>query len=219
MKEIVVFGSAEIAQLAYFYFEKEGTRKVKAFVVDDAYKKDDKFCNLPLVATSQVKALYPPERYGAFVALSYAGMNSVRAQKCADMKALGYRLESYVSPHCTNFASEIGENCFILEDNTLQPFCKIGNNVTLWSGNHIGHHSTIGNNVFITSHVVVSGGVVIGNNSFVGVNCTLRDHITLGEACMIGAGCLLIKDVAPRAVYRAPKAEALEITSDQIKKI
>ena len=50
-----------------------------------------------------------------------------------------------------------GDNCFILEDNTVQPFVTIGNNVTLWSGNHIGHDSVIEDDCFISSHVVVSG--------------------------------------------------------------
>jgi acyl-[acyl carrier protein]--UDP-N-acetylglucosamine O-acyltransferase len=34
---------------------------------------------------------------------------------------------------------ELKENCFILEDNTIQPHAQIGANVTLWSGNHVGH--------------------------------------------------------------------------------
>jgi SAM-dependent methyltransferase len=59
------------------------------------------------------------------------------------MKAQGYELASYISPKCTNYAKSIGNNCFIFEDNTLQPFVTIGNDVTLWSGNHIGHHSTV----------------------------------------------------------------------------
>ena len=52
---------------------------------------------------------------------------------------------------------EIGENCFIFEDNTIQPFVKIGDDVVLWSGNHIGHHAEIGDHCFISSHVVISG--------------------------------------------------------------
>ncbi|WP_245213936.1 hypothetical protein [Rhodoferax sp. AJA081-3] len=64
--------------------------------------------------------------------------------------------------------NEIGENCFILEDNTLQPFTKIGNNVILWSGNHIGHHGEIHDHVTFTSHVVMSGHCSIGPYSFLG---------------------------------------------------
>jgi NDP-sugar pyrophosphorylase family protein len=48
----------------------------------------------------------------------------------------------------------LGENCLVLEDNTIQPFASIGRNVTLWSGNHIGHHAQIRDHCFIASHVV-----------------------------------------------------------------
>ena len=100
-----------------------------------------------------------------FVALSYAKLNAVRKEKYLAAKALGYRLASYVSPRATVLNDgRIGDNCFILEDNTIQPFVTIGNNVTLWSGNHIGHHSTIRDHCFIASHVVVSGGVEIGES-------------------------------------------------------
>ncbi len=63
---------------------------------------------------------------------------------------------SYVSSKATVFpGAPIGDNCFILEDNTIQPFTSIGNNVVLWSGNHIGHHSVIKDHVSFTSHVVL----------------------------------------------------------------
>ena len=51
----------------------------------------------------------------------------------------------------------MGDNCFIFEDNTVQPFVTLGNNLVLWSGNHIGHHSTLRDHCFISSHVVISG--------------------------------------------------------------
>ena len=115
-----------------------------------------------------------------FVAISYAKMNAVRAEKYASMKAAGYRLVSYVSSRCSYLSlTPPGDNCFILEDNTVQPFVTIGNNVTLWSGNHIGHDATIEDHCFITSHVVVSGYVRVGTRSFIGVNATLRNSITI----------------------------------------
>jgi UDP-3-O-[3-hydroxymyristoyl] glucosamine N-acyltransferase len=86
------------------------------------------------------------------------------------------------------------ENCFILEDNTIQPFASIGDNVTLWSGNHIGNHAIIENDVFMASQVVVSDGVRIGQGSFVGVNVTIRDHVSIGKQCIFGAVALVLKD-------------------------
>ena len=63
-------------------------------------------------------------------------------EKYDDAIRRGYTLISYVSSKATTFPGfTCGDNCFILEDNTIQPFVTIGNNVVMWSGNHIGHHT------------------------------------------------------------------------------
>lgn len=133
---------------------------------------------MPVVAFEDVAKNYPPDSYDFFVALSYSKLNAVRKEKFLAAKEMGYKLVSFISSRATVLnEGRIGENCFIFEDNTIQPFVTIGNNVTLWSGNHIGHHSVIQDHTFIASHVVISGGVEIGEQCFVGVNATLRDHI------------------------------------------
>lgn len=207
---IIVFGAGEIAELAAFYFTHDSPYEVAAFTVDQAFLKGAEFTGRPVVAFETVAEAYPPDHFGIFVAVSYAKLNGLRADKLAVARAKGYRAVSYLSSRATVFPGfEPRENCFILEDNTIQPFARIGENVTLWSGNHIGHHSVIEDDVFLASHVVVSGGVTIGRGSFVGVNVTLRDHITVGERCVLGAGALVLEDqpdfsvVAPRGSERA----------------
>jgi sugar O-acyltransferase (sialic acid O-acetyltransferase NeuD family) len=210
-REIVIFGAGEIAELADFYFTQDSDFAVAGFTVDEAYLKQPEFCGRPVVPFERVGQVFPPDRYGLFVAVSYAGINGLRAAKAAAARSQGYSLASYVSSRATVFPGlEVKENCFILEDNTIQPFAQIGANVTLWSGNHIGHHSIVEDDVFIASHVVVSGGVKIGQGSFIGVNVTLRDHVTIGKKCVIGAGALVLEDqpdfsvVAPRGTERSP---------------
>jgi sugar O-acyltransferase (sialic acid O-acetyltransferase NeuD family) len=211
MKEIVVFGAGEIAALADFYFTHDSPRRVAAFTVDAAFVKANTFLDRPLVPFEEVATHYPPDEFDLFVAVSYAKLNAVRISKVATARALGYQLASYVSNRATVFTDLThGDNCFILENNVIQPFARIGANVTLWSGNHIGHHSTIEDNVFMASHVVVSGGVRVGEASFVGVNVTLRDHVSVGARCVLGAGALVLEDlpdgsvVAPRGTEISP---------------
>ena len=192
-QQIIVFGTGEIAELADFYFSHDSEFEVAGFTVDSAFLKQTELRGRPVVAFEQVVEKFSPERYGIFVAISYAKINAVRAEKLAAARANGYRIATYLSSRATTFAGfEAKENCFILEDNTIQPFASIGANVTLWSGNHIGHHSIIEDDVFLASHVVVSGGVRIGQGSFVGVNVTIRDHVTIGKKCVLGAGALVM---------------------------
>ena len=217
---LVIFGAGEIAQLAHFYFSTDSTYEVVAFTVDRAFITSAEFCGLPVVPFENLVSQYTPDTHELFIALSYARLNEVRKEKYLAAKALGYRLATYVSSHATVLNDKrIGENCFILEDNTIQPFATIGNNVILWSGNHIGHHSTIRDHCFIASHVVVSGGVEIDESCFIGVNATLRDHIKVGKKCVVGAGTLLSADTAPESVYMGQATECSKVPSSRLRKI
>lgn len=219
-KPLVIFGSGDIAQLAHFYFTTDSHYQVVAFTVDSAYLTDATFCGLPVVPFEGIAAHFPPDEYELFIALSYSKLNALRKEKFLTAKAMGYRLSSFISSRATVLNDgRIGENCFIFEDNTIQPFVTIGCNVTLWSGNHIGHHSTIKDHCFIASHVVVSGGVEIGEQCFIGVNATLRDHIKVGEKCVIGAGALLLADAEPEGLYIGAATERSKVPSTRLRKI
>lgn len=217
MADLVVFGLGDIARLAHFYFSTDSTHRVVAFTVDAAYKTADEFQGLPVVPFEDVERAFPPSTHQMFVALSYAQMNALRARKYDEAKAKGYTLASYVSSRCSYISQHLpGDNCFILEDNTVQPFVRIGSNVTLWSGNHIGHDAVVGDHCFISSHVVVSGHVTIGTHCFLGVNATLRNGITIGERSLIGAGALIMKNTSPGSVWVPERTAKFAKTSDQV---
>ena len=219
-KKLVIFGLGSIGQLAHYYFEHDTDYQVAAFTVDAAYLTESEFCGLPVVSFEHVVERFPPADFDFFVAVSYARLNELRKEKYLTAKALGYHLPSYVSSHATVLNQrQIGENCFILEDNTIQPFVKIGDNVVLWSGNHIGHHSTIQNHCFLASHIVVSGGVTIEESCFIGVNATLRDHITIGRKCVLGAGTLMLGDSEPEGLYTTTASDRARIPSTKLKRI
>ncbi|HEY2433344.1 MAG TPA: acetyltransferase [Vicinamibacterales bacterium] len=217
MSDVVIFGAGDIARLAHFYFTHDSDRKVAAFAVDAEFRSADSFLDLPLVAVDDLPRLFPPGRVDAFVALSYAGMNALRRAKFEMVRRLGYACATYVSSRCSYLAKDPpGANCFILEDNTVQPFVRIGDNVTLWSGNHIGHDSTIGDHCFISSHVVISGHVTIGEACFIGVNATLRNSIRIADRTLIGAGAVIMKDTEPDSAYLGTRAQKFPKRSDQI---
>lgn len=218
--KLVIFGSGDIAQLAHFYFSTDSTYEVVAFTVDNDYIDETVFCGLPVVPFETVNNQYPVDSHHLFIALSYSKLNAVRKEKYLAARHLGYTLASYISSHATVLnEGRIGDNCFILEDNTIQPFVTIGNNVTLWSGNHIGHHSTVQDHTFIASHVVISGGVNIGEQCFIGVNATLRDHIKIEEKCVVGAGTLLLSDAEPEGVYIGTATERSRVPSSKLRKL
>jgi sugar O-acyltransferase (sialic acid O-acetyltransferase NeuD family) len=213
MKKLVVFGLTDVAELALYYFSNDSDYDANYVPTDRHFK------GLPVVAFEEVTHFYPPSRYAFFVALGYSKLNAIRKEKYLAAKALGYELVSYVSSRASVLTTDIGQNCFILEDNTIQPFVRIGDNVTMWSGNHVGHHSRIANHCFLASHVVVSGRVMIGESCFLGVNATVRDHVVIGERCIIGAGALLLADVAAEGVYVGTATERSRVPSMRVRSI
>lgn len=193
MAKIIIFGLLDTAELAHFYLEKDSEHQVVAFTVTKDYLEKSTFKGLPVVAFEDLTSKYPMNEYQLFAPMTGKKMNKLREEIYKKGKAMGYSFISYISSRATTFNNEIGENCFILEDNTIQPFTKIGNNVVMWSGNHIGHHSIIKDHVFFTSHVVMSGHCIIEPNCFFGVNATIRDYSHISQGTLLSMGANLTK--------------------------
>lgn len=216
MARLVLFGAGDIARLSLYYFRHDSEHEVVAFTVDKEFRQAEEFLGLPLVEFSQISDLYPPDEFEMFVALSYTQMNRLRAARYERARELGYRLASYVSSRCSFLTDQpVGDNCLILEDNTIQPMARIGNDVTLWSGNHIGHDSVIEDHCFIASHVVISGYVRVREYCFIGVNATLRNSITIAPRTLIGAGAVITSDTVEGGVYVPQRTVLLDKRSHE----
>jgi sugar O-acyltransferase (sialic acid O-acetyltransferase NeuD family) len=213
---VVIFGVGQIADVARVYVEQAGHRVV-AFTIDEAFITSDTHDGLPVLNWSALEAVAPPDAVHLFCPISYRQVNKLRKTKYLEGKARGYRFISFVHRSCENNAQSIGENCFILENNVLQPYSRIGDNVILWSGNHIGHHSTIGDHCFLASHAVVSGGVTIGARCFIGVNATIADNRALGEGVVVGAGALVLSDVPDEGVVAARATDISRVPSSRLR--
>jgi sugar O-acyltransferase (sialic acid O-acetyltransferase NeuD family) len=210
-KKLIIIGLSNNAKLAAYYFENDSEYTVVGFAVSTAYKTDEIFYDLPVFELERLEYNYPPSNFDVFVAIGYKGMNKIREFLYNLVKNKGYFLPNYISSKCTFLTEEIiGDNNFILEDNTIQPFVKIGSNNVLWSGNHIGHDVEIGNHNFIASHVVISGFTRIKNNCFIGVNATIRDGIELANKTLVAAAAVIMKNTKEEEVHLAPKSVLID---------
>lgn len=213
-KPLVIIGNGEIAEMAFEYFDADSDREVAAFSIGAEYIESPTMRDRPVVALDGLTAAYPPDAFDAFVAIGDGQLNRLRRAHVDGVKAMGYRLASYVSSHAFVWRNvEIGENCFILEDNVLQPFTRVGANVTLWSGNHIGHRTVIEDDVFVASHVVVSGFCRIGARSFVGVNVSLAAHVEIAADNFLAMGAAVTKSTEPDGVYMGMPAARRDISA------
>lgn len=213
MKKLIVVGAGELAEIANEYFTYDSDYRIEAFSVDKQYLPESgTFCEKPIVDFNEIEKQYPPNEFEMFVAIPSSGLNRLRTRMYLEGKQKGYKFATYISSKAFVWRNAvIGENCFIFEDNTIQPFVKIGNNCILWSGNHIGHRTEIHDNCFLTSHVVVSGYCDIGSGSFLGVNSTFNDFTGVAENCIVGSGSLITKKFTDKeSLYMGSPAKKIE---------
>lgn len=218
MAKVIIFGVQDFAQLAKFYLQHDSEHEVVAFSVHEQYLPEKlTFEGLPVIPFEKVENAYAPSEFKFFAPMSPSRMNRLRESVYQQIKKKGYKMISYVSSKATIFQGvPVGDNCFILEDNTLQPFTSIGNDVVLWSGNHIGHHSIIKDHVSFTSHVVLSGHCVVEPFSFFGVNATIRDRIHIAEGSFIAMAAAVTRDTEPWGVYKGNPATKGNTRSDAL---
>jgi sugar O-acyltransferase (sialic acid O-acetyltransferase NeuD family) len=219
---IVVVGTGSMGQVVSEYFSAPGSPyEVVAFAATKEFISAPEYLGRPLIDFAEMAGgPYSPSAVKLFVAIGYIKLNRTRARFYREAKAKGYELVTYVHPSVQLWPSnQIGDNVFIFEDNTIQPFVTIGADTILWSGNHIGHHSRIGSHCFVSSHVVVSGHCDVGDFTFIGVNSTLRDGISLGAGCFLGAGTLIAKSAPADSLFVPAATEPHKVSASRFLKI
>jgi sugar O-acyltransferase (sialic acid O-acetyltransferase NeuD family) len=219
MAKVIIFGIKDFAELAHFYLTHDSEHEVVAFSVNQEYLPEETiFHGLPILPFENIETNLSPSEYHFFAPMSPQKMNRLRESIYNQIKAKDYQFVNYISSKATVFPRQIiGDNCFILEDNTIQPYTSIGNNVIMWSGNHIGHHSVIKDHVMFTSHVVLSGHCIVESHCFFGVNSTLKDGLTIAEGTFLAMGGVLTKNTEAWSVYKGHPAEKTNIPSTKIR--
>jgi len=208
--KLIIIGNGETGEIAYEYFTQDTNFEVVAFSAEKKYMKNKTLFGLPVVPLEELEKTFNPDDYWVFVAVSFTGLNRVRAQLLEMARLKGYRPTSYISPKA--FIGKdvlIGENCFIFENVTIQRAAKICDNVTIWTGSSVAHRTVIGANCFIASQVAISGFCCIGENCFLGVNSCIIDNVKIAKDAVIGAGAVVIADTEPRKIYVGNPAKPL----------
>jgi sugar O-acyltransferase (sialic acid O-acetyltransferase NeuD family) len=214
MSRIVLFGNGRGADVAFRYLTQDSDHEVCGFTVDRKYMRGQTFRNLPVVPFEEVEHEFPPDTYRMFVLLGYQEMNALRERKYLEAKSKGYEFISYI---CSDFFRptdlEVGENCFILDNQSICFDVKIGNNVVMWSSNHIGDLSVIRDHAWISSHVTIAANVTVSENCFLGVGATVSGRVKLGKSSFVGAHALISSNTNPNSVHICPETPPAGVES------
>ncbi len=193
MKKLIIFGNGEMSDISNYYFKKK--RSVDFFCVDDKELNKENFLDKPLISISDLKD-FSTDEYIFFVALAYKKLNKTREKKYNEIKKLGYEFENFI--HDQSYIADnvkIGDNCFILENQTIQTKVELGNNIIIWSSNHIGHGSKIGSHSYLSSQITISGNCKIGERCFFGVNSAVKDNCVIEDDAFIGMGSNITNNI------------------------
>jgi len=212
MKEVVVFGSGNVAKLVHYFLNNDSDYRVKAFTIHSEYIKKSTYLNLPVVSFENITNTYPPNQYDMFVAIGAQERNEHRERIYNEAKAKGYKLISYISSKAQYWPDlKCGDNVFIIQATSIEPFVEIGNNVAL-IGTKIGQNVKIEDNCFIST-ATIGSDVNVAKNAFIGINALINPYIKVGTKAIVGAGSIIVKDVADFAVYTAPAARKRKVES------
>jgi sugar O-acyltransferase (sialic acid O-acetyltransferase NeuD family) len=220
MTQIVIFGNGKIADVVHSSIGDNPDLSIAGFTCDRAHMNGTRFHGLPLVPFEEAETAFPPSRFAMLIAVGYQNLNSLRAERCGQAQAKGYRLASWISPRayvpqdCT-----VGANCFIMEGASLQPYARLGHDVFVWSGAVVGHHATIGDHAWLASNCTISSTANVGAHCFVGVNAAIGHGISIGARSIVGAGAIITHDTAENGVYVVPDTERLRLDSRRFSKI
>lgn len=220
MAKIIIFGTGKGADIATRYFRHDTGHEIVAYTTHAKYITGDQFNGLPVVPFEEVEQKYPPVEYLMFAPLGYDQMNKLRQQVYEEGKQKGYSFATYVHSSVKTIEPlVVGENCFILENQTINLDVKIGNNVTMWSSNQVGDRSVIEDHVWISSEVCISGDVHVKSNSVLAVNCTISNNVVIERENFIGACALIIKSTQPQDVYLVSGTPKAPLNSERFSKM
>ncbi len=214
MSKVVLFGTGRGADVAFRFLQRDSEHEVCGFSTDLKYVACDTFRDLPVVAFENVEQRFPPDQYKFLILLGYQSMNALRAEKYLAAKAKGYSFISYVNSHFYRAEDlDIGENCFILDNQSISLDVKVGNNVVMWSSNHIGDLSSIGDHSWLASHVTVAAEVNVRPHCFLGIGATVGNKLTLGQRTFVGANALVVSSTEENSVHVSSASEAIDLDS------
>jgi sugar O-acyltransferase (sialic acid O-acetyltransferase NeuD family) len=214
MSKVILFGTGRGADVAFRFLRRDSDHEVCGFSTERRYMERDTFHDLPVVAFEDVARRFPPDQYKMLILLGYQRMNGLRAEKYLAAKAKGYEFISYVNSQFYRAEDlQIGENCFILDNQSISLDVKVGNNVVMWSSNHVGDLSTIGDHSWLASHVTVAADVTVRPYCFLGIGATIGNKLTLGQRTLVGANALVASNTEENSVHVAAASDPVDLDS------
>jgi len=214
MIKVILAGNAITANILNDYLAQDNRYQVVGLTVDDDFVNLDGVPGLNCIPLSNISTTYNLENHMIIMAMGYNDINRSRESMFNRLKAMGYRIESYVHPDAKVYTLyPLGEGCVVLPSAVIEPHARLGANSMVWANVTLAHHSSVDDHCWVASGAVISGQAKIKRNSFIGVNATIVNEVIVDEYCIIGAGALITKNTKASSVHLARSGEELRYSS------
>ena len=80
-KKLIIFGNAEMGEIAKYYFENFSEYEVKYFTINKEFITTDNFCSTPIIPFEDIEKNLSTNEYFFHVALSYQKIKSIKRRK------------------------------------------------------------------------------------------------------------------------------------------
>ncbi|SHE23502.1 acetyltransferase [methanotrophic endosymbiont of Bathymodiolus puteoserpentis (Logatchev)] len=213
-EKIVIYGLSAFSEMMYHNFTKYSDYTVVGFCVDQAFKTDDTFCNLPVIAFEQIEKEYPVNEYKMFVAIGFSRMRN-RALLFNKAKAKGYSLVNFISPQAiVRDDLVLGENNVIQSSVDIDLFVTIGNNNVFWTGSILGHNLVVGSHNYVSGNCGLGGNCLIGDACFIGNAAVMVNNITIANESYLVAGTVIVRDTEAACQYHGNPSKRIACHAD-----
>jgi sugar O-acyltransferase (sialic acid O-acetyltransferase NeuD family) len=216
--KLIIFGTSKYADLIEHYFTTYTDYRVHGYTVNEAYLKEASYNGKPVVAFEEVERHFPPEEYGAFIAVGLTDINRVRKNLFLEFEAKGYDFPTFIHPRAmVDPTAKVGRHCIVMEGVVIQAFCEVGDNIIFFPSCALTHHSVMESHSFMSTGVFVGGLSHIGEESFLGLGTIVNSSLTVGRSSFVSAGSVISEDVPDNTMFlRNGKAEKLTPVSRKI---
>jgi UDP-3-O-[3-hydroxymyristoyl] glucosamine N-acyltransferase len=203
MQDLLIVGAGGFAELARYYFTREGGLRVVAHVAESGPMGS--VAGVPVLDPEQAARAFPAGDHGVFVALED---NRERGRAMAAMRARGYELASHVSPKArVGRDLELRPNVMLMERVGIHPFVEIGEGTIVWSGARIGFHGSFGCCCWIEG-ALLGESVRVGDRTSIGINATILPFLEIGPDNRVGPATVVTGDTGPGEVHDRPPTAA-----------
>ncbi|MBI6117333.1 acetyltransferase [Salegentibacter maritimus] len=211
-EKLLIYGNGHFAEYVAYVFENDTKYELMGFCIEKDFYSGKTNDGRPVYIFEEILKETTFKDYKLFIAV---GNNLIRKKIFEKAKFAGYSFANYISSKANYWPNiKLGQNIFIDEGCTIQPFVTILNNNILFASN-IAHHTLINSHSLI-SVCTTGGNVTIGEESFIGMNTTIKQNVIIGRRNVIGMGCIIESNTPNDAVYSQKGTVKRDLSYSQV---